>query len=201
MCLGGETWSLHRLACKIENSIESIVISYSPSASAFTTNRYIRWNNNNFSGAILNVDGSCHGSPIKTGFGGVLRTNAGIFLSGFSSCIPGSDDILLGDLSAIYHGLIMAKDLGYADLSCYSDSLACINLIYGPIERFHIYVVIIQDIKQMLQQINVTVSHTLREGNQCADYIARIMVFKQRNTIIILINITYTFFLTLGLYE
>jgi len=42
-------------------------------------------------------------------------------------------------------------------------------IIYGPIERYHIYVVIIQDIKQMLQQINVTVSHTLREGNQYAD--------------------------------
>ena len=68
----------------------------------------------------------------------------------------------------------MAKDLGYAELACYSDSLTCINLINGPIERYHIYVVRIQDIKQMLQQTNVTVSHTLREGNNCADYMEKL---------------------------
>ncbi|AES92101.1 hypothetical protein MTR_4g124240 [Medicago truncatula] len=77
---------------------------------------YIRWKDNNFSGAILNVDGSCLGSPIKTGFGGVLRADAGIFLLCFFSCIPGSYDILLGEIFVIYHGLIMAKDLGYVDL-------------------------------------------------------------------------------------
>jgi len=174
MCLGGETWSLQRLTCNIKNSIESIVISFSPSASAVTTNRYIKWNSNNFSGVILNVDGSCHGTPVRTGFGGVLRNDTGLFLAGFSGFIPSSDDILLGELFAIYHGLVMAKDLGYAELACYSDSLACINLINDPIERYHIYVVLIQDIKQMLQQTNVMVSHTLREGNHCADYMAKL---------------------------
>jgi len=131
---------------------------------------------NNFSGVILNVDGSCHGTPVRTGFGGVLHNDAGLFLAGFSDFIPGSDDILLGELSAIYHGLIMAKDLGYVELACYSDSLAWTNLINGPIERYHIYVVFIQDIKQMLQQTNVMVSHTLREGNHCADYMAKLGV-------------------------
>jgi hypothetical protein len=103
-----------------------------------------------------------------------LRTNAGLFLAGFSGFIPVSDDILLGELSAIYHKLIKAKDLGYAELACYSDSLACINLINGHIERYHIYVVLIEDIKQILQQTNAIVSHTLREGNQCSDYIAKL---------------------------
>jgi ribonuclease HI len=107
------------------------------------------------------VDGSCHGTPVRTRFGGVLHNDAGLFLAGFSGFIPGSDDILLGELSAINHGLTTTKDLGYAELACYSDSLACINLINGPIERYHIYVVLIQDIKQMLQQTNIVVSHTL----------------------------------------
>jgi ribonuclease HI len=108
------------------------------------------------------VDGSCHGTPVRTGFGGLLHNDTGFFLVGFSGFIPGSDDILLGELSAIYRGLIMAKDLGYVEFACYSDSLACINLINDPNERYHIYVVLIQDIKQMFQQTNVTVSHTLR---------------------------------------
>jgi len=56
----------------------------------------------------------------------------------------------------------MAKDLGYAEIACYSNSLACINLINGPIKRYHIYVVLIQDLKQMLQT-NIAVSHILIE--------------------------------------
>ena len=59
-----------------------------------------------------------------------MHNDTSFFLAGFSSFIPGSDDILLGELSAIYHGLIMAKDLGYVEIACYSDSLACINLTF-----------------------------------------------------------------------
>jgi len=68
----------------------------------------------------------------------------------------------------------MTKYSGYAEFACYFDSLLCINLINGPIERYHIYVVLIQDIKYLLHQINVTVSHTLKEGNQCADFMAKL---------------------------
>jgi len=119
---------------------------------------------NNISSVILNVDGRCHGSPIRTGFGRFLRNDAGLFLVGFSDFISGSNDILLVELFAIYHGLTMAKDLGYEEFAYYYDSLVCINLINDPIERYCIHVVLIQDIKQLLNQINVTISHTLREG-------------------------------------
>jgi len=129
MCLGGETWSLRRLNCTIKNSIESIVLSFSPYVSVATTKRYITWNNNNYSGAILNMDDSYNGNPIRTRFGGVLRNETGLFLTGFSGFIPSSDDILLAGLSAIYHGLIMTNDLGYMEIPCYFDSLVCINLI------------------------------------------------------------------------
>jgi len=96
--------------------IESIVLNFSPSVSAATTNRYIIWNNNNISDAILNVGGSCHDTPIRTWFGGVLRNDSCIFIAGFSGFIRGSFDILLAEFYAIYHGLIMAKDLGYTKL-------------------------------------------------------------------------------------
>jgi len=186
MCIGGETWSLHRLSSSIKNSMENNLVGFPPSATAATTNRYTRWNNNNnnISGAILNVDGSCHGTPTRTGFGGVLRSDSGLFIAGFSGFIPDTDDILLAKLSAIYHGIIMAKDLGYAEFACYSDSLVCINLINGLIERYHMYVVLIQDIKYLLHQINVTVSHTLREGNQCADFMAKLGVFSDFNLLL-----------------
>jgi len=174
MCLGGETWSLHHLTCNIKNSIEVIKASFSSTSFVVTVDRYIKWNDNNASCVILNVDGSCHGIPVRTSFGGILRNYAGLFLSGFSGYIQDSDDIMLAELSAIYHGLIMAKNLGYAKLVCYSDSLVCINLINGPVENYHVYAVLIQDIKDLLLHSIVTVCHTLREGNQCADFLAKL---------------------------
>jgi len=40
--------------------------------------------------------------------------------------------------------------------------------------RFHAYVVLIQDIKELLEQKNVMVNHTLREGSQCVDFFAKL---------------------------
>jgi len=103
-----------------------------------------------------------------------LRNNSGLFLAGFSGFLLNSDDIMLAKLSAIYHGLVTTKDLGYTELACYSDSLVCINLLNGPVERYHVFAVLIQNIKQLLLQSNITVSHTLREGNQCINFLAKL---------------------------
>jgi len=43
----------------------------------------------------------------------------------------------------------------------------------GRREKYHVYVVLVQDIKEPLHQSNVTICHTLREGNQCADFFAK----------------------------
>lgn len=40
--------------------------------------------------------------------------------------------------------------------------------------KFHIYAVLIQEIKELMTQMNVTVCHTLCEGNQCADFMAKV---------------------------
>jgi hypothetical protein len=76
-------------------------------------------------------------------------------LSGFSGYIQNSSDILYAELYAIYKGLLLAKEMGITDFVCYSDSLHCINILKGPPIRFHAYVVLIQDIKELLEQGNV----------------------------------------------
>jgi len=123
---------------------------------------------------ILNVDGSCLGSPVKAGYGKVLRNDADFYLSGFSGYIDGSSDIIFVELYAIYRGLLLAKDLNFIDLVCYSDSLYCVNLIQGSSMKFYVYAVLIQEIKELIAQINVTFCRTLREGNQCADFMAKL---------------------------
>jgi hypothetical protein len=59
------------------------------------------------------------------------------------------------------------------ELVCYSDSLHCINLIKGPTMNYHVYALLIEDIKELFSQSNTTLYHTLREGNNCVDFLAK----------------------------
>ncbi|CAJ2638352.1 S-like ribonuclease [Trifolium pratense] len=74
----------------------------------------------------------------------------------------------------VLKGLLLAKDMSIDELVCYSDSLHCINLINGPQVKYHIHAVLIQDIKELISQTNVSLYHTLRERNQCADFFAKL---------------------------
>jgi ribonuclease HI len=174
MCLNNESWSLFRITSNIQHSAESFKLSFQKDGSCNNQNRVVKWNCNNHMGSILNVDGSCLGTPIRAGFGGIIRNTHGFFLSGFSGYISSSSDILFAELTAIYRGLRMAIDMGLDDLICYSDSLLSVNLINGNTPSYHTYAVLIQDIKDMLQDSNFTLHHTLREGNHCADFMAKL---------------------------
>jgi len=116
---------------------------------------FIKWNHNNHSNVILNLNGSCLGSPARVGFGGLLRNHVGFYLSGSPGFIQNSADILRAELLAIYHGLLQAKEMAVADLVCYSDSLHCINLIKGPPTKFHSDAVLIQVITELIDQFNI----------------------------------------------
>jgi hypothetical protein len=56
---------------------------------------HVKWKNSNYSGVILNVDGSCLGSPVRAGFGEVIRNDSGYYLSGFPGFVQAFSDILL----------------------------------------------------------------------------------------------------------
>lgn len=173
-CFNNETWSTTRLCFNIQNSADTIKKSFQSDSDLATSDRLVRWNNNNHLGHVLNVDGSCLGSPIRAGFRGLIRNSAGFFLSGFSGFLPDSQCILLAELTAIHKGLRLALDMGLDDLVCYSDSQLSVNLITGAVSKYHAYAVLVQDIKEIIASRNFTIHHTLREGNQCADYMAKL---------------------------
>jgi hypothetical protein len=79
----------------------------------------------------------------------------------------------IAELCVIYRGLLLTKDMDIDELICYSDSLNCVYLKKGPQVIYHIYVVLIQDIKKLLSQTNVSLSHT-REWTQYADFFAKL---------------------------
>jgi len=145
--------------------VDTLKACYPSISSTSDEGQFTKWNNNNHSCVILNVDGSCLGSPIRAGYGGILRSYAGFFLSAFSGYIQNSSDILYVELYAIYKGLFLVKEMGITDFVCYSNSLHCINILKGPPMRFHAYAVLIQDIKELLEQGNVMVNHTVKEIN------------------------------------
>ncbi|XP_045798089.1 uncharacterized protein LOC123892343 [Trifolium pratense] len=76
---------------------------------------------------------------------------------------------------ALYHGLLLAWELNIKDLQCYSDSATAIKLITEPVDKWHHYAAIILTIKDIIaRDWRVRISHTLREGNACADYLAKL---------------------------
>ena len=173
MCLSNEHMSIHKVAANIRNSTDNIKQAF-PSHQNVHLERHIRWNNDNFECSIPNVDGSCIGTPVRACFGGLIRNNTSYYLAGFSGFLLASSEILHAELTAIYFGMSTAKDLGISSLVCYSDSLLAISTIKEASSKFHVYVVLIHEIKTLLSQANVSLRHTLREGNQCADFLAKL---------------------------
>jgi len=94
ICLGNENWSNAKLSFNIQSMVDTLKACYPCISSTTDEDQFIKWNNNNHFCVILNVDGSCLGSPIRAGYGGILRNYAGFFSSGFSGYIQNSSDIL-----------------------------------------------------------------------------------------------------------
>jgi len=174
MCLGNETLSLTKLCSNIYSLAESIKTTFIISARVSQPDRFTRWNNNNHQCTILNVDGSCNGDPIRTGFGGTFWTQTSSFISGFSGHINHSHDILYVELTALYQGLLLAINMNHEVLACYTDSLVIVNLINEDSNHYHVYAVLIQNIKDIIISRNYSLQHSLREGDQCADFMAKL---------------------------
>lgn len=140
MCLNNENWHINRLAYNIHGMVDSFKSCYAPITNVIHNDRFIKWSNGNHIIVLSSMlmHGSCMGTPVRAGFGGVIRNYAGFYLSGFSGYIPDSSDILCVELYAIYQGLILAKSLDITELVCYSNSLLCINLLKGTTMRFEI---------------------------------------------------------------
>jgi hypothetical protein len=129
MCLLNETWSLSRLSFNIQAMVETCRNCFNLASNDRSVDRYTRWNNTNYLHVILNIDGSCLDSPMRSEFGGVIRNTFGHYLGCFSGFIQGSSDILLAEIYDIYKGLLLAKDMSIDEFGFFSDSLHCVNLI------------------------------------------------------------------------
>jgi ribonuclease HI len=122
------------------------------------------------------VDRSCLGDSWRAGAGGLIRRGDGSWVIGFS-CFLRIANNTYAELIAIFYGLNLASYQGCTVCCCYSDSKTAIDLIMKPVSvnRFHSYASVIANIKQLMSlEWEVNLSHSLREGNSCADFLAKV---------------------------
>ncbi|RZB90460.1 putative ribonuclease H protein [Glycine soja] len=121
----------------------------------------------------LNIDGSSIGNPGNAGFGGIIRDSFGDWHAGFyGSC--GTATSLQAELLAILHGLNLSWDKGFRNIQCESDSKLALQLISEGRNSLHPYASIIQKIQDFkLLHWDLHFNHTFREGNMCADELAK----------------------------
>jgi len=77
MCLNNETWSLFRITNNVHISTNGNIKGFQQSERIAHPERFVKWSCHNYSGTILNVDGSYLGTPTRAGFGGIIRNTHG----------------------------------------------------------------------------------------------------------------------------
>lgn len=120
----------------------------------------------------VNVDGSSLGNPGPAGFGGLIRNHLGEWICGFSgSC--GFADNLAAELQGINYGLELAWHKGYRNVILESDSKCALDLLTAT-TTFHSLSPLLVHINSLLiRDWNVKLQHNHREGNECADWMAK----------------------------
>lgn len=135
--------------------------------------REVKWNPPADNFIKLNVDGSSFGSPGRSGFGGIFRNSSGEWISGFTG-FCGVSTNLNAELLAIYHGFMIAWRAGYTHVICEYDSLSALALINEGVNSFHPFGPLIFQIQSLKSlQWSLFIQHTLREGNECAEWMAK----------------------------
>lgn len=157
---------------RIKNLADTIFSCFRRKDSTTQTRR-VCWHSSMEAGTILNVDGSSLGNPGRVGFGGVIQSSEGEWIAGFASFIGHSNNLHV-ELLAILNGLLIGWNKDFRNIICYSNSLNVVNLVKESMSPFHKYATIILDIHELLgRNWSVKFSHTLREGNGSANYMAK----------------------------
>lgn len=135
--------------------------------------RLVRWLPRHADSFVINVDGSVRENPRRGGFGGCFRSTFGQWNGGFYGFLEDTN-ILHLELLAVYHGLRLAWERGARRVECQSDSLDAVTLVHSIPCSTHVYASLVWDIKDLLgRDWRVELYHTLREGNACADFLAK----------------------------
>lgn len=173
LCMEDEHITIYQLKMEVYKLSALIHKIFTVTVPANEIGRWTSWHPVESSATVLNVDGSSFGNPGISGFGGVLRRHDGSWIYGFGGNI-GFSSILQAELLALYHGLRVAWDQGHRHLVCYSDSTLAIQLVNTTVNPWHLFAPIISNIKDLMaRDWHLQLSHTWREANATADFMAK----------------------------
>ncbi|GJW96385.1 ribonuclease H protein, partial [Tanacetum coccineum] len=119
-----------------------------------------------------NTDGCFKRDPNHTSYGGLIRNSEGTWLCGYMGKLDGE---WYGSREAkiwgIYKGLCLIRDMILSNVKIETDYLDVINAIQDGIDPLRFEK---EAIKTIMRQQKCFLVHTKRDGNQCADVLAKL---------------------------
>jgi hypothetical protein len=172
--LGDKTWKASDRLRQINLMVKDMALLSTTDSCAVNNRIKIKWKAPPLGKFKLNVDGSCDQSGV-IGSGGLIRDAAGNWVAGFSSN-DGCGDALIAELFGIYNGLVLLINNSVLHVECETDSTEIINLLMDrQSHSFHAYASLLAKITNLLDHLpGLVFKHVLREGNVCADFLARL---------------------------
>ncbi|KAH0721920.1 hypothetical protein KY289_004964 [Solanum tuberosum] len=139
--------------------------------------RYISWSFPPPGYIKINTDGSFMQNSGLAGYGGIARDDRGRWLGGFVGRLGMvTTSCLTAELWAIHGGLTLAKNFKLKNVIIETDSREALMLIMskGRAVDNHPDCNVIKECRRMLSELGISMMHTLREGNSCADHLAKL---------------------------
>ncbi|KAI0491562.1 hypothetical protein KFK09_025822 [Dendrobium nobile] len=132
--------------------------------------RIVYWVKPNFPFVKLNTDASVGSNSV--GIGGIIRDHFGnpldLFYGPLVAC-----SVMSAELLSLSYGLERCLNLGFLSVNIEVDATSVINAISenkdGNPHDFYT----IRKIKSMMSDLSCVISHIYREGNACADWLAK----------------------------
>ncbi|KAH0717172.1 hypothetical protein KY285_013203 [Solanum tuberosum] len=110
------------------------------------------------------------------GYGGIARDDRGRWLGGFVGRLGVvTTSCLTVELWAIHGGLTLAKNFNMKNVIIDTDSHEALMLMStrGVVDN-HPDRDVIEECRRILSELGISMMHTLREGNSCADHLAKL---------------------------
>jgi hypothetical protein len=154
--------SLNQFSFNIQTIVETLKYCFSYNFNGNSVDTFIKWNNNTNLRVILNVDENCIDSLVRICFGGIIINSSGCYSSRFSTSFKGH--LILCLLSCMLS--IWAFHFGQRHenwRTCLQFSLFTLYQPYQCLDvKYHVHIVLIQNINDQLSHNNVTFCHTCK---------------------------------------
>lgn len=119
----------------------------------------------------VNTDVAYRGNPGRSSISFVLRNEEGDVIYGCGKEVQERTNTK-AKAKAILEALRFCVENAYVLIELHADSMMLKNVITGEWSVPWAITAQVEEINEMMARINVTVAHTLREGNRLADHLA-----------------------------